>query len=280
MTEMIPALLITLREGLEAALIVGIILAYLAKTGNRAKSGAVWLGTGGSVVLSLLAGAAIFVTAGGIEGRAEEIFEGGAMFTAAAVLTYMIFWMRRQAINIRAHLQAQVQTALESGSLWALGLLAFVAVGREGVETALFLFAATKTTTPFSAAAGGLLGVSAAVVLGYLLYRGTTRLNLRAFFSVTSVLLLLFASGLLAHGVHEFYEAGLIPPLVETLWNTNAYLHEDSPLGSFLKALFGYNGNPSLVEVLAYTGYLLLVGWGYFRRPTARELRPSTERAR
>ncbi len=276
---MVPSLLITLREGLEAALIVGIILAYLAKTGHRDKSGPVWIGTIGSVLLSLVAGALIFLTAGEFEGRAEEIFEGSAMFAAAGVLTYMIFWMRRQAINIRAHLQAQVQTALESGSVWALSLLAFVAVGREGVETALFMFAATKTATPLAATTGGLLGLGGAIVLGYLLYRGTYRLNLRTFFNVTSVLLLLFAAGLLATSIHEFHEAGLIPAIVDPLWNTNAILNETSTLGAFLKALFGYNGNPSLVEVLAYAGYLALVGWLYFRPPTAKELRPTVQRA-
>ncbi len=279
MSQMVPSILITLREGLEAALIIGIILAYLARTGNREKWGVVWLGTGLSILLSVLVGAGIFLTAGGIEGRAEEIFEGTAMLAAAGVLTYMILWMRRQAINVRAHLQAQVQTALETGSLLALGLLAFVAVGREGVETALFMFAATKTATALTATVGGLLGLAAATVLGYLLYRGTARLNLRTFFNVTSVLLLLFAAGLLAHGIHEFHEAGVIPPVIEALWNTNAILDEASPLGSFLKALFGYNGTPSLVEVLAYAGYLLLVGWLYFRPPTAKELRPTAARA-
>lgn len=277
---MAPSLLIMLREGLEAALIVGIILAYLTKTGNRDKFGVVWLGTGLSVALSLLVGAGIFLTAGGIEGRAEALFEGSAMFTACGVLTYMIFWMRRQAINIRGHLHAQVHTALESGSLVALGLLAFVAVGREGIETALFMFAATKTATPLAATAGGLLGLGGAVILGYLLYRGTYRLNLRAFFNVTSVLLLFFAAGLLAHGIHEFHEAGVIPPVIDPVWDTNGILDERSTPGSFLKALFGYNGNPSLIEVLAYAAYLLLVGWSYFRPPTPKELRPAKDRAR
>lgn len=277
---MAASFLITLREGLEAALIVGIILAYLARTGNQKKAGAVWWGVALSVLVSLVAGAAIFLTAGGIESRAEALFEGTAMLTAVGVLTYMIFWMRRQAINIRAHLQAQVQTALETGSLVALGTLAFVAVGREGIETALFMFAAAKTATPLAATAGGLFGLAAAVSLGYLLYRGTYRLNLRAFFNVTSLLLLLFAAGLLAHGIHEFHEAALIPAVVDPVWDTNGVLNENSTLGSFLKALFGYNGNPSLIEVLAYFSYLALVGWAYFRPPTARELRPSAQRAR
>ncbi len=271
---MAGSFLITLREGLEAALIVGIILAYLGKTGNRGKSSVVWIGVGLSVLMSVLVGAAIFLTAGGLEGRAEALFEGLAMLTAVGVLTYMIFWMRKQAINIRAHLHQQVNLALESGSLAALGLLAFVAVGREGIETALFMFAATKAATPAAATTGGLLGLVAAIALGYLLYRGTYRLNLRAFFNVTSVLLLLFAAGLLAHGIHEFHEAGVIPPVIGEVWNTNHILNERSTAGSFARALFGYNANPSLVEVLAYAMYLILVGWIYFRPPTAKELRP------
>jgi len=276
---MAASALITLREGLEAALIIGIILAYLKRTGNGDRSSAVWTGTVAALLLSVLAGGAIFLTAGEFTGRAEELFEGTAMLTAAGVLTYMIFWMRRQAINIRAHLVAQVDSALAAGSRVALALLAFVAVGREGIETALFMFAAVKTSGAGPATTGGLLGVTIAAVLGYLLYRGTYRMNLRAFFNVTSALLLLFAAGLLAHGIHEFHEAGLIPPVIEQLWDINWLLPESSTVGSFLKALFGYNGNPSLVEVLAWAGYLGLIGWAYFRPATAKELRPQRANA-
>ncbi|OLE14039.1 MAG: hypothetical protein AUG93_00210 [Armatimonadetes bacterium 13_1_20CM_4_65_7] len=247
--------LVMLREGLEAALIIGIILAYLAKTGNRDKFGVVWMGSGLAVLMSVIVGTGIFVTAGEFTGRAKQLFEGTAMFSAAGVLTYMIFWMRKQSINIRTHLQARVNTALQTGSLGALVVLVFVAVGREGVETALFLFAAAKAATPVTATVGGLLGSLGAVVLGYLLYRGTYRLNLRAFFNVTSILLLLFASGLLAHGTHEFHEAGLIPAVIEHVWDTNAIIHDTSSVGSLLNAVFGYNGNPSLVEVLVYASY-------------------------
>jgi high-affinity iron transporter len=276
---MAASALITLREGLEAALIIGIILAYLKRTGNADRSSAVWTGTVTAMLLSVLAGGAIFLTAGEFTGRAEELFEGTAMLTAAGVLTYMIFWMRRQAINIRAHLVAQVDSALAAGSRLALALLAFVAVGREGIETALFMFAVAKTSGAGPATAGGLLGLAIAVVLGYLLYRGTYRLNLRAFFNVTSALLLLFAAGLLAHGIHEFNEAGVIPPVIAPLWDINWLLPESSTVGSFLKALFGYNGNPSLIEVLAWTGYLGLLGWMYFRPATAKELRPQRANA-
>jgi high-affinity iron transporter len=276
---MAASALITLREGLEAALIIGIILAYLQRTGNGDRHGVVWIGTAGAMLVSLVAGGAIFLTAGEFTGRAEQLFEGTAMLTAAGVLTYMIFWMRRQAINIRAHLVAQVDSALAAGSPFALGLLAFVAVGREGIETALFMFAAAKTSGAGAATAGGILGLVIAVVLGYLLYRGTYRMNLRAFFNVTSALLLLFAAGLLAHGIHEFNEAGVIPPVIAPVWDINWLLPESSTVGSFLKALFGYNGNPSLIEVLAWTGYLGLLGWMYFRPATAKELRPQRANA-
>ena len=269
---MAASTLITLREGLEAALIIGIILAYLRRTGNSDRSASIWIGAAAAALLSVVAGGAIFLTAGEFTGRAEELFEGTAMLTAAGVLTYMIFWMRRQSINIRAHLVSQVDSALAAGSPFALGLLAFVAVGREGIETALFMFAAVKTSGAGPATSGGLLGLVIAIVLGYLLYRGTYRMNLRAFFKVTSALLLLFAAGLLAHGIHEFQEAGVIP-VIRQLWDINWLLPESSAVGSFLKALFGYNGNPSLIEVLAWTGYLGLLGWVYFRPAGAKELR-------
>src|SRR2546421_10907429 len=147
--------LVMLREGLEAALIMGIILAYLAKTGNRDKFGVVWMGSGLAVLMSVIVGTGIFVTAGEFTGRAKQLFEGTAMFTAAGVLTYMIFWMRRQSINIRAHLHARVNTALQAGSLGALAFLAFVAVGRGGVGSARFLFPAGRAATRLSVTPGG-----------------------------------------------------------------------------------------------------------------------------
>ncbi|MEW6034220.1 MAG: iron uptake transporter permease EfeU [Chloroflexota bacterium] len=263
---MLSSLLITLREGLEAALIIGIILAYLAKTGNRQGFKHVWAGTGLAVLTSLVIGMAIYFTAGELEGWAEEVFEGTAMLLAVGVLTWMVFWMRQQARNIKTHLHAEIQSALRSRASFGLALLAFVAVVREGIETVLFLFAAIKTAeSPISFAAGGLLGLAAAAVIGYTIYKGTSRLNLRAFFNITGVMLVLFAAGLLAHGIHEFHEAGIIPPAVEHVWDTNDVLPEKSALGRFLTALLGYNGNPSLVEVTSYFAYLVLVLRAYLR---------------
>ncbi len=263
---MLGSFLITLREGLEAALIIGIILAYLARTDNRQGFKSVWLGVSFAVLGSLIAGAGIYLLAGEFSGQAEEIFEGLAMFVAVGVLTWMIFWMRKQAADIKVHLHAQIQSVLTSGSSLGLVLLAFVVVVREGIETVLFLFAATRVAeSPLSFTLGGLLGLVIAIGIGYSIYKGTSRLNLRAFFNVTSIVLIAFAAGLLAHGIHELQEAGIIPIVVEHVWDINHILPEKSTFGRFLTAIFGYNGNPSLVEVVAYPLYLILALGSYFR---------------
>ncbi len=269
---MLSALLITLREGLEAALIIGIILAYLARTDNRQGFKPVWFGVSLAVLSSLIAGAAILLLAGEFSGQAEEIFEGLAMFVAAGVLTWMIFWMRKQAINIKAHLHAQMQSVLTSGSSLGLVLLAFVVVVREGIETVLFLFAATRVAeSPLLFTIGGFLGLAIAIGIGYSIYKGTSKLNLRTFFNVTSIVLIVFAAGLLTHGMHEFHEAGIIPPVVEHIWDINHILPEESVFGRFLVAIVGYNGNPSLVEVVTYIIYLALALGFYFRPLTVVE---------
>ena len=219
------------------------------------------------MLVSLIAGTAVYLLAGEFSGRAEEIFEGVAMFVAVGILTWMIFWMRKQASNIKAHLEAQIQAVLVVGSSLGLVILAFVVVVREGIETALFLFAATRVAeSPLSFTVGGFLGLAIAIVIGHSIYKGSSRLNLRTFFNVTSLVLIFFAAGLLAHGIHEFIEAGIIPALVDPVWDINHILSEKSTFGLFLKAILGYNGNPSLVEVVAYPVYLALVLGSYFRR--------------
>lgn len=261
---MAAAFLVTLREGLEAALIVSIILAYLARTRNYQLFPTVWLGAGVAVVVSLAAGAVLFWTLGQLSGRAEAIFEGVAMFSAVLVLTYMVIWMKRQARNIKAHLEAQLQSALATGSVLAMASLAFIIVVREGIETVLFMFGVVASTTPTAATIGGLLGLAIAIAIGYAGYKGAKWLNLSTFFNVTGALLILFAAGLLAFGIHEFQEAGLFPIVVGEVWNINHVLDEGQGLGSFLKALFGYNGNPALLEVSFYFGYLALAFWYLF----------------
>jgi high-affinity iron transporter len=260
------AALLTTREGLEASLIVGIVLAYLSRTKNRDQFRVIWAGTAAAVLASIVSGATLFFTLGELEGRAEQIFEGVAMLSAVAVLTWMIFWMRRQARFIKQDLEAKLATAIAAGSAIGLASVVFFAVLREGVETALFLFAISESSTPLTTGIGAAVGLAISISLGIGLYFGTRRLDLRQFFTVTGLLLIVFAAGLLAHAIHEFQEAGLLPLTVEHIWNTNAVISDESTTGQFLKTLFGYNGDPSLLELLAWLTYIAMALW-FFLRP-------------
>jgi high-affinity iron transporter len=198
---------ITLREGFEATLIVGLILAYLAKTGQREQATAVWWGVAAAVVTSLAIGATLFLSIGELKGTSEKVYEGATMIFAAALVTWMAFWMRKQAATIGSHLREQVSESLRTGGAIGLAMVAFVAVAREGLETALFLFASTENSGPVIAVAGGALGLVAAVGLGVAVYRGALKLNLSKFFTATSLLVIAFAAYLVFGGVHEFGEA-------------------------------------------------------------------------
>ena len=261
-----PALLLGLREGLEAALILGIVLGLLRRTGNGAYARFVWVGAAAAGALSLSVAAVLFVLGRRLEGAAEAVFEGAMMFLAAGLLTWMIFWMQRQGRAMRSNLEGEIRRALTQRQRWGLAGLAFVAVGREGLELALFLTAAALSSSERLVALGGLAGVLGAALLGWGLYASTVRLEVRRFFDLSGALLLLFAAGLVAHGVHEFNDVGWIPAVVEPLWNVNGVLDENGPLGAVLKALFGYNGNPSLSEVLSYIFYLAIVAGLLLRR--------------
>ena len=203
--------LVILREGFEASLVVGIVLAFLDRTGRRDAFRPVWIGACAAFVLSAVVAALLFAIGAELEGRSEQLFEGGAMLAAAVLLTWMIFWMRRQARTIRHELETQVEHALASGSAMALALVAFVGVLREGVETALFLYGTVSGTNAIVSTTSAAAGLAGAVALGYVFYRGVSRLDLRRFFTVTSTLLLLFAGWLLARGLHELSEGGLLP---------------------------------------------------------------------
>ncbi|MBA3737378.1 MAG: FTR1 family protein [Actinobacteria bacterium] len=264
---------IALREGIEAALIVSIVLAYLKQLGASDRSRLVWWGTGLAVVLSAAVGTAIFIAGAEFEGEAEEIFEGLVTLAAVGVLTWMIFWMRRQGARIRSELQEKVDTALVTGGL-ALAGLAFFAVLREGVETALFLFAAAKGTAveetavaPATQVTGAVLGLALAVVLGALLYRGGIRMNLRSFFRVTGLLLIVVAAGLFAFSLHELQEAGWLPFLDTHAFDVSASLPDDSGLGAILRGLLGYHADPTWLEVVGWAAYLVVVGGFFLRTP-------------
>jgi high-affinity iron transporter len=259
---MFPSYLLSLREGIEAALIIGIVLGALRQMHRTDLSSAVWIGVISASALSVLAGILLTMLGLSFEGSAEQIFEGITMLLAAGVLTWMIFWMSRQARNIKGELESGVHKAAFEGGKRGLFALAFLAVLREGIELALFLVASVFASDVQQTLIGAFLGLGTAALLGWSLFATTVRLDLRRFFQVTGFLLILFAAGLVAHGVHEFNEAGLIPSVIEHVWDVNPILDENSMLGSMLKALFGYNGNPSLTEVLAYFAYFVAIFFG------------------
>ncbi|HEY76110.1 MAG TPA: hypothetical protein G4O00_08010 [Thermoflexia bacterium] len=269
---MLASGLITLREGLEAALIVGIVLSVLRRLGHADRAKVVWAGVAAAVGASVVAGLAIHRLGVAFEGRSEEIFEGATMLLAAVVLTWMIFWMQRQGRQIQTELEQDVRRATVAGSNGPLFALAFIAVVREGIETVLFLTAAAFTATPAQTLLGGAMGLGIAVGLGWLTFAAGRRLNMGIFFRVTGLLLLLFAAGLVAQSVHELQEAALLPTFVEHVWDLNPILDENSGVGTLLKALFGYNGDPSLLEVLAYGVYFAVVGAASLRLGRARAL--------
>jgi high-affinity iron transporter len=272
---LLSGLLTGLREGVEAALIVSIILAYLAKTGNQRHFGRIWLGAGAAVAISVVVGLLLFVTIGGFEEPAEQIFEGFAMVIAASVVTWMLFWMRRTAANIKGELQAGVDRALVQGGILGLSLLAFTAVIREGIETALFLMgqATAAGTEAWSTLIGAIIGLAIAVAIGYALYRGARVINLRTFFTWTGIALIFIAAGLLSHGIHEFIEAGWITFGTGTAFDIGAILpHESTPengilgvIGSILRALVGYTSSPEWITFLAWLVYVVVVLYLYTR---------------
>lgn len=271
--------LLMLREGVEAALIVAILLAYLQKLGRVEEKKWVWWGTGAAVVASLIAGIVIFNTVGSFEGDAEAIAEGVIAIVAGVLLTWMILWMAKQARFIKGDLHARIDTAVAGGGSLAVGLVAFVAVAREGLESALFMLSTTiGTEAVLAQALGGFAGLAAAVVIGYLVYRGGSQLNLRVFFRVTGVLLILFAAGLVAKAVHEFQEVGYIPVFVEHVWNIEWANPDNSTFWRFAKTLFGWDQDPSLLQVIVYLAYAVGVS-RFFLKATKAPSKPPTEGA-
>jgi high-affinity iron transporter len=274
-------LLTGLREGVEAALIVSIICAYLARTGNPGQLRRVAIGVAGAVIASATLGIVIFVTLGELRSPWEQVFEGTTMLLAAAVVTAMLFWMRRQASSVAGQLQRALERVLSTGGAWSLALLAFTAVIREGLETALFLVGqATAATTSAGGAgaasvlAGAAVGLAISVGLGYAFYRGSRRLNLGRFFLWTGVLLVVIAAGLLSSAVHEFVEIGWITLGAQSAFDISRTLSNDAGAGLFLRALFGYSSTPEVVALAAWGSYLVVILSLYLRpvpaRPVAR----------
>jgi high-affinity iron transporter len=263
--------LIGLREGVEAALIVAIVLAYVVRTGNGRHIPKIWLGSGAAVILSVALGLLIFNTVGAFEEPYEQLFEGSAMLLAAVVVTWMLFWMRRQSMNLRGELQAAVDRVLSEGTAWGLAVLAFTAVIREGIETALFLAgqATSAETGAGSVLIGAILGLGVAVLIGWGFYRGSRAIDLRRFFRWTGVALVFIAAGLLSHAVHEFIEVAEIAGVTvigsQTAFDISSVLSHDDGIGQFLRAIFGYSAHPEVLTLLVHVTYVVAILTLYLR---------------
>lgn len=281
---MVANFLIGLREGLEASVVVGIIVAYLVKVGRRDALPAIWTGVGTAVVGSMAAGAIFTLTSRSLTFEAQELFGGVMSIVAVAFVTYMIFWMRAQARHLSGDLRGQVDTAL-SGTGRGLALVAFLAVGREGLETAVFLWSNIQGAGEGSGAAytaAAFIGLLVAAVVGWLIYRRAIQVNLAAFFKVTAVALVVIAAGVLAYGIHDLQEARFLPGLDTLAWDVERQVPPSSWYGTLLKGIFNFSPKASVLEVIAWVTYFVPTMVLFFRppAPVAPTVAPVTATAR
>jgi high-affinity iron transporter len=260
--------LIGLREGLEASLVVSILVAYLVKTDRRADVRHIWIGVGTAVALVVVAFSIIQAAVGSLPFRTQELVGGTLSIFAAALVTWMLFWMRRTARHLKTELESELATAVTLGPA-AIMFVAFLTVGREGLETAAIMYgtvANAYTPQPFIGAA---LGIAVAVVLGYLMYQGAIRINLAKFFTVTGALLVVVAAGVLAYGIYDLQEAAFLPQLTgvvagpgnlgNQVFDISATIPPDSWYGTLLKGTINFQPNPSWAQLLGWVVYLAVV---------------------
>ncbi|AIJ26037.1 iron uptake transporter permease EfeU [Amycolatopsis methanolica] len=265
------SLLIGLREGLEAALVVSILVAFLVKTGRRSALRWVWPGIAAAVILSIGVGAILTFTTAQLSFEQQELLGGSLSIVAVGFVTAMIFWMRKASKSIAAELRGKMDEALAVGPLAVL-LLSFLAVGREGLETAVFFYAAVQTaqggtTQPLI---GFAVGIAIAVAIAYGLYRGAIRFDLGKFFTITGVLLVFVAAGVLGYGLHDLQEAGFLPGLHTLAFDASAAIPETSWYGALLKGVFNYSQQTTVLQAIAWIAYVVIVLPLFLRRPADR----------
>jgi high-affinity iron transporter len=254
---MVPTFVIFLREGIEASMIVAILLAALDRMGQRRHYRDVYIGVAAALLLVTVAGVVVYFTVHNYaDTRGQTIFETVTYLAAAGILTYMTFWMRAHAATISTELRAKAEKALDGKARWGLGLLAFQAVGREGLETVVFTLAIVFATSAHHVLLGGVLGLVVSLVIAYAMYHLGKRLNVAVFFKVLGMVLLFFAAGLLVDAIQNMQELGWLPVLTTTLWNTGHYLSEDSALGDVFHSFFGYAESPTVGQLVVYLAYL------------------------
>lgn len=268
--------LIGLREGLEAALVVSILVAYLVRTERRALLPWVWTGVAAAVAVSLVLGAALTYGPRGLSFEAQEVIGGTLSIVAVGFVTWMVFWMASAARTISGELRGQVDRAVAAGRR-AVVVVAALAVGREGLETALFLWAATRATSgaepTWVPLLGAALGIATAVAVGWAVYRGALRINLSLFFRVTGALLVVVAGGVLAYGVHDLQEAGVLPGLTTLAFDVSHVIPPASWYGTVLKGVFNFSPATTVLEAVVWVAYVVPTMWLLLRasspsRPT------------
>ncbi|MEV0535705.1 iron uptake transporter permease EfeU [Kitasatospora sp. NPDC050463] len=259
--------LIGLREGLEASLVVCILIAYLVKTDRRDKLPPVWSGVAAAVVLSMAFGAVLQFGSSQLTFEAQEALGGTLSIVSVALVTWMVFWMRRTARHLKAELHGKLDAAVAMGAL-ALVTTSFLAVGREGLETALFIWSAVQATDDgYNPVIGAALGLLTSVVLGWLFYRGALKINLARFFTWTGAMLVVVAAGVLAYGVHDLQEAGWLGGLHDLAFDISSTIPKDSWYGTLLKGVFNFQPDPTVLQVVVWALYLvptLAVFFGLF----------------
>ena len=278
------SMLVLIREGFEASLIVGIVFGYLRKIDRRDLDAPVWAGVGLAAFLSVVFGVVLHNTVGSFEGDARLRAFAVISFVAAGVLTWMVFWMRRQSRAIKGELEHRVDAALASDSVkTGVLIVAFFAVLREGIETALFLIAAATSSTGWDVFVGGLIGLGIAIVLGYLVYSGSKVLPMKLFFNITGMIVIVFAAGLLAKGV-MFLQATEFDALDSLNWAVYdltgiSWLTTQTQVGRFLGGLFGWDPRPSLEQVVVWVAYIIPVTYLFLRadRPSAAAPAPAVD---
>ncbi|MCA0293962.1 MAG: FTR1 family protein [Actinobacteria bacterium] len=266
---MLGNFLIGLREGLEATLVVSILIAYLVKTDRRHLLPKVWLGVGFAVVVSLGFGALLTFGPKGLSFTAQEAIGGSLSILAVGLVTWMIFWMAGASRTLAGDLRRQVDAGANDS--WSLPLIAALAVGREGLETALFIWAASQAAAAQGGSTSGpllgaLLGLLVAVALGYALYAGAVRINLGKFFATTGVFLMLVAAGVLSYGVHDLQEAGILPGLNTLAYDVSATIPPAGVLGTLLKGIFNFSPATTVLEAVVWVAYVAIVGTLFIRK--------------
>jgi high-affinity iron transporter len=273
--DLISPIFLAFREGLEATLVVVILLLYLRKTNQKQYNRYIYLGSVLAIFSSILFAIVFSSIYGGFTGLSEEIFEGITFIISGLFIITLVLWVSKEGPKMREHLEDKIEQSINHQKVFSILSLTFVIIIREGVELVLLLTGATSigSIDPFVSILGSIIGIAISVLIGILTFYGIRTVNLSKFFKVTNIMLIFFAAGLITYGIHEFIEAGVINPIINEVWNIKHILPESFPdgnpatpiwleiIGSLLKALFGYNANPALLEIIVYPSLLILIGF-------------------